>query len=407
MKKGVFPKIIYYIFTFLLGIVLAFTLPTIFLNAIVVPKSVEASLASGDYYSAMLLTGNYFYKTPACSIQYDGGGIVLYQAVMTLSVDSDEEDTSANGTLYKTYLGFIYGLEQMHANLNKQRGEVRLAVMDASGEVVYVELADQDIYLLDMQQEGLNTIAGFQLVDRLDQPLWSSQAIDLNYDSEYFQQFDEYVADFNELIARLNNTDDSTDRAAIGGQLQSLFDNFNKDYVKGEGNVIVNADNDEYMALRKSLVKKADSRATVVIVVYFVGIYIIADFLLGSHYIIKFFRWFLFKVCKVKPKNKQKLKTEEIFGHDYYSTVTVSLDLESVPDFNESVQIRYTNSDAEVVFILLKENDYTATLRIKAGTYVNPFVDINRVYAPLDLPDNLEVEGYKMELKVKIIKRED
>ena len=86
--------------------------------------------------------------------------------------------------------------------------------------------------------------------------------------------------------------------------------------------------------------------------------------------------------------------------------VTLRLDVSEVPEFNGGVEIKYTNSDAEVKFTLLKEGNYTDTQRIKAGVYVNPFIDINRDYAPLDLPDNLEIDGFQVEKVVKIAKRQ-
>ena len=96
-----------------------------------------------------------------------------------------------------------------------------------------------------------------------------------------------------------------------------------------------------------------------------------------------------------------------MFGHDYFSTVTLKLDLAEVPEFNGSVEIKYTREGEEAKFTLLKADGYAATLRLKAGIYVNPFIDIDRSYAPLDLPENLEVEGYQMEKVVKIVKREE
>ena len=69
------------------------------------------------------------------------------------------------------------------------------------------------------------------------------------------------------------------------------------------------------------------------------------------------------------------------------------------------MEIKYTNSDAEVKFTLLKAENYTSVQRIKAGVYVNPYIDIDRNYAPVDLPDNLEVEGYRMDKTVKIVRR--
>ena len=165
----------------------------------------------------------------------------------------------------------------------------------------------------------------------------------------------------------------------------------------------VTARSSEYKAAAEAVSKGANGKAIPFIIIYFVAIYIIADFLLGTHYIIKFFKWFLFKVCKIPHKEPA---SEDVFGHDYYSMVTLKLDLSEVPEFNGSVEIKYTAGGEEFVFSLLKAEDYTATVRMKAGVYVNPFIDIDRTYAPVDLPDNLIVEGYQTEITIKIVRRE-
>ena len=85
----------------------------------------------------------------------------------------------------------------------------------------------------------------------------------------------------------------------------------------------------------------------------------------------------------------------------------MSLDVSEIEDFSESVQVRYTNTDSELTFELLKENNYTAIERVKAGTYVNAWIDLNRDFAPVDMPENLIVEGYKMSVTIKIIKRKE
>ena len=139
---------------------------------------------------------------------------------------------------------------------------------------------------------------------------------------------------------------------------------------------------------------------------YFVGIYVIGDFLVGNRYILKFFRWLLVKVFKVKFKEKP-VKNKEAFGHDYYCQVTFVLDPSEVEGFSDSVQIRYSNNDGEISFLLLKEENYTTTVRVKAGTYVNLWIDLDRQYATQNLPETLVVEGFRKALKIKIIKRED
>ena len=431
MKKGrLFPKIIYYIFTFLLGIILALTLPPYYYNFTKLPNFIEKSLEDGDYYSAMLLTANYFNKTPVYSEKIEsGGGIVLFEAVMPAEAP-DEEDVNAlrEGFLYKTFWGFVYGTSKTYETYLQSGNETKLIITDSadSSNNLTVQLLDFDnnndgkndgiathknygFIVLDLSYDTLSSIGGIgqmELIDRSGESFWKSGQLSLDFDTDYFNQFDGFIEDFNQLLGRIAVASSDAETSSLTAQLEELYGTYTKSYKEQANNVVVDANNTDYLQVQKKVNKSANVTASLIVLAYFVAIYIIADFLLGSHYIIKFFRWFLYKVCKVQPKNKQKVNKEEVFGHDYYSSVTMSLDLESVPDFNGSVQVKYTNSDVEIVFILLKANNYTATERIKAGTYVNPFIDMNRNYAPTNLPDNLIVEGYKMDVKIKIIKRE-
>ena len=152
---------------------------------------------------------------------------------------------------------------------------------------------------------------------------------------------------------------------------------------------------------------KADTKAAIIVVAYFLCVYVIADFLLGHRFILRFFRWFLYKVCKVKPRQKKPPKRSEVFGNDYYCQVTFELDVTEIENFAESVQIRYTDSKGEEIsFILLKQENYQATQRVKAGVYVNLWIDLNKTeYATQDLPEELFVEGYRKTFTVKILRR--
>ena len=432
MKKGrLFPKIIYYIFTFLLGIFLALTLPPYFYNFSKLPNFIETSLESGDYYSAMLVTANYFNKKPVFSEQFEnGGGIVLFESVMPAEAPAeDDENALQEGLLYKTFWGFVYGTGKDYETYKQGDNQTRLVIQEGltgRGFSKTVPLLDFDIdddgkndgiathknygfIVLNLSEDLFSQLIGnlfkLELYDCNGETFWTGLPT-LDFESDYFNRFDGFIEEYNRLVKRIAVADTDSELKSLNAEIEELYLSFREEYTANADNVVVDYLNTEYQQVQKEVNRSANVTASIIVVAYFIGIYIIADFLLGSHYIIKFFRWFLYKVCKLTPRNPEKVKKEEVFGHDYYSSVTVSLDLEEVPEFNESVQIKYTNSDVEIVFILLKENNYTATERIKAGTYVNPFIDMNRNYASTNLPENLVVEGYKMDVKIKIIKRE-
>ena len=429
MKKGgLFGKIIYYVFTFIIGLIIALGLPYYFYHFTVSPQFIAKSLNNGDYASAMVLVSNYFNKECVYQSEFDeGGGIVLFEAVNHFEKSVGNESDEVEGTLYKSFVGFVYGASSynVYGTVNNR---TKLLLITEQGDTVEIDMLDYDadgdgtpdgiatqtqngFIIFELSEKTVNSnISGVALLDKNGNEFWSSkdgsENINLTFDSAFFQEFDEFIPKYNSLVESFHTATSDNDKSQINSELERMFTEFGNSISQNGSYVVVSQSSEDYLRVDKELSKASNKKAIPIIVIYFVCIYVIGDFLLGSHYIIKFFRWFLYKVCKIKPKNKQKLKKEEIFGHDYYSSVTLSLDLESVPDFNESVQIKYTNTDVEIVFILLKENNYTATERIKAGTYVNPFIDMNRAYAPTNLPDNLEVEGYKMDVKIKIIKRE-
>ena len=417
-----------------MGLLLAFTLPYYFLNFSVYEQYISQSLQEGNFNSAILLIGNYYNDEPVVQCTFaSGGGLVLFEAVMQVPQDTSESDGKEDAAtelqqymLYKSYIGFLYGVADTYKTFGVDDNKTQLEIDRVGGGTSYVKLLDYDsnkdnsldgiammdqnnFVILDLDESSVRSIDRLKFVDKdgniFQEDAQELQNLNFTYSSEFFDSFDEFMPQYNDLVRQMNSETGST--ATTKNKLGKLFEDFNAELTKNTHFKVVTTESKDYKQVYSELEKIADKKGVPYVIVYFVGIYIIGDFLLGNRYIIKFFRWFLYKVCKIKPRTRQKLSKNEVFGHDYYSSVTMSLDLEAVPDFNESVQIKYTNTDVEIVFILLKENNYTATERIKAGVYVNPFIDMDRRYAPTDLPDNLVVEGYKMDVKVKILRRED
>ena len=396
MKKNIFPKIIYYLFTFALGILMAVTLPY-FIMYTIAPKEMGNLLNSGEYAKAMELVGGYFHNQAIIDEKFEQGGIILFEAVTPVYNSGEENDDTKDETKYhKSYSGFIYGIKGAYNVSGEADNLTSLIVTDKNGQEHIVQLLDYDsdgngvkenigtlmtdgfIYL-DLDQDSLNSISKLDFKDS-EGKSFETVATNLDYSGQFFVDVNDFLEEYNR--------DFKSDKLP---DLDKTFREKSSDYIMSS-----------YGHVRK----KADTKATIIIVAYFVVIYIIADFLVGGHYIIKFFKWLRDKTRKNK-KDGKTTKEKEIFGHDYYSQVTMSLDLSELSDFEESVQVRYTNTDVEISFMLLKENGYVATERIKAGTYVNAWIDLDRKYAPVDMPENLIVEGYKMDVKIKIIKRKE
>ncbi len=432
MKKSkVFAIIVYFIFTFGIGIVFSMTLPGYFATFTVPSQVVKSALRDEDFITGIVLTEPVgFYRHPVLDCKFEeGGGVVLYETVMEVYDRKSAEagETSVNGLthgmLYKCYEGYVYGVEDRYDVFSKTDNKTSLRVTAADGTEKVLPLLDYDsngdgnndgissfeqngFVLLEIREGDVPSVKSLAFTDRSGNTVFTAAAGQaLTFQSVFFDCFGD-IAAYNQLVADGNRANISDEELnALLGRRNDYVQEV-KEKLGATADCAVTASSEEYAAAAKAIRNRANKKATPFIIVYFVVIYIIADFLLGSHLIIKFFQWFLFKVCKIPHKAKKAPKKEEVFGHDYFCMVTLKLDVSEIPEFNGSVEIKYSRDGEEAVFTLLKADGYSAALRLKAGLYVNPFIDIDRTYAPVDLPDNLEVEGYQMEQTVKIVKRE-
>lgn len=398
MKHGkLFAKIVYYLFTLTIGVLLALFLPYILMTDGEYLKIMESSLEKGNYSDAMALVGGYFESPQVFKKDFEGGGgIVIFNAV-TL-VYSDSEDQKDEAKIHKSYAGFVYNAKGYNVTANADN-QTRLEVTDASEEVHAVTLLDGDsdgngnvdtittlytngFFFFDLGQDEFPSLRKLTFYDKKGN-VYQEVELELNYDQQFFTDVNDFVEEYNR--------DFKSDRLT----------ELNNEFL---------AKSDKYKMSSLGVAQsKADTKAAIIVVAYFVTVYVIADFLLGRRFILRFFKWFLFKVCKIKPKQKKPPQRKEVFGNDYFCQVTFELDVSEVENFSESVQIRYTDEKgAEISFILLKQENYQTTQRIKAGTYVNMWIDLNKdKYGTQDLPDALYVEGYRKTFKIKILKREE
>ena len=398
MRNGkLFAKIVYYIFTFTIGILLALFLPYIFGSDYgEILNSMESSLKKGNYSSAMQLVGGYFDSREVFQQNFEGGGGIVIFCAATL-VNAEGEETAGETKIHEAYAGFVYGAEN-YAVTSATDNRTRLVAEDGAGKEHVVEILNVDsdgdgkkdtintlrsnrFFYFDFGSDTFPSLRKLTFYDK-DGRVFQTVTLDLNYDQPFFADVRDFVEEYN--------------RDWKSEQLDRLHEAFlakSENYKISTTGVVANS--------------KADTKAAIVVVAYFVCVYVNADFLLGHRFILRFFRWFLFKVCKIKPKQKKTPKRSEVFGNDYYCQVTFELDVTEVDDFAESVQIRYTDAKGEEIsFILIKQENYQTTQRVKAGVYVNLWIDLNKTeYATQDLPEELPVEGYRKTFTVKILRR--
>lgn len=94
MRSGkIFTAVIYYIFTFSIGILLALFLPFYYLYSSESLNNMQEALESGNYSDAMSLVGGYYNRQPAFVEEFpDGGGIVLFEATTLVVTEEQQSD---------------------------------------------------------------------------------------------------------------------------------------------------------------------------------------------------------------------------------------------------------------------------------------------------------------------------
>lgn len=246
---------------------------------------------------------------------------------------------------------------------------------------------------VDLVKDEIGSITKIELFD-CDGNIYCSVELTstLNYSEKFFQDVMEFVDLYNSPYP---DTDAEMEKHADKlSQADSKLRSLDEHYKKSTDGVV------------KS---NADKKSTVAVIIYFACVYIVGDLLVGKRYIVKFVKFILVKVFKVEFKPKKPKYDEPVFGSDYNCQVTLQADISEFADegFDSSIQIRYTRDGVETAFTLLKDNNYTQTISLKAGRYVNLWVDLDSRYATQNLPDTLIAEGYRKNIKFKIIKREE
>lgn len=404
MKKAkIFAAVVYYLFTISIGVLMALFLPYLLYYYSESVNYIQESLESGNYQDAISVVGGYYDDRYVLEEKFEGGGVVLFPAV-TLQDGIDKDGNEVTDRYLKTsYAGFLYGAKEYwvtktYDNLAKvivtdlkgTTHNVAILNTDTDGndsKDTVATIAQNNFLFLDFTKDAVCSIAKIEFID-CDGNVYQSFETSLNYSESFFADVNEFVEVYNQDYPQ-----DEAEQEAVSKELTRIGNEFQ-------------AKSEHYQMSSDGVVKSnADKKSAIIVVVYFVCIYIIGDFLVGGRYILKFLRFLNRKVFKIQIKRKAP-KYKEAFGHDYNCKITLQADVSEIENFDTSITVRYSNDNGPIEFVLLKANEYQQSLPVKAGEYVNLWVDIAPEYATKDLPDTLEAEGYQKTIQFKILKRE-
>jgi len=379
-------KVIYYIFAFGIGLILAYTLPTtLFYNNSV--SAVQQYIEDENYKRVLEITCNYsdvdkVYESSSA----DGVKLVMFTAV---NVEQDEDH---NPHLYKSYVGYLIGAKSTY-DVKMGEGNQAKIVFKASDSTTYnYTIIDYDsdndgikdsvssymkysFLFFEVTSKNISNISSIELLDKTGSIFHEYKNMSFSFDEKFF-------TDFNDLMTTYNN-----DSKASLTELETKALNSDSSYTKRDYG---------------TLYKDATVLSTIYVLLYFILIYILADFLVGKRFILRGIKALIRKIRGV-TKEEEDSKAAEQFGTDYYSMVTFVVTCDS--EITSNMRITYSNDDAKLnaEFIITRDNEFKQTQRLHAGTYLNPWFECDG-YQVIDLPDVLNVRGYKMTVEVKVAK---
>ena len=402
-KIKLFIKIIYYIAMFTLGAFLAIYLPNSMYYSDTM-NTITSSLSDGKYEKAMIYIGGYFNNNDATRYlnlydEENNRGLILYEAATVNKRDN-------KNVMDKSYAGFLFNAKDYKAYKKTDpkkdvTNDTVLIVTDLNGNKKNIDILDADInsdgvkdkistlddkgfIFLDLSEfrigENLNSIASLEFRDS-NYDVY--QKFDLteksfDYNSKFFQDVTPFMDEYN-----TNSSSTNENLKKLDEEFRAISNNYLiSNYTAKDTNVA--------------------GKSIAIIIIYFVIVYIVGDSLLGKRYLYRGIKKLIFKIFKIKPKDKDDGTK---YTQDYYSTVTISLNIEvsDIDKFPNEVNISYNNENEILNFKLNKDNNYTEEARIKAGTYTNFRTDLKGPYKIIGNVSNVIISGFKTNI-VLIIK---
>ncbi len=405
MKKSkIFPAVLYFIFTFLVGFVLALVLTPIYLYSGILLDELSDDLYAGKYDEAIRLVGGYYNSNVLYTEDVGKSGKIIIYETATIGYEeqssgdgSGEQTTSKKTVLQKSYVAFLFGVQDEYKTYAEENNQTKV-ILKVNGADETYELLDTDytgdgtkdgiltyekkgIAILELVQKTYSSVEGLTFIDKDGQTFYTKTFDEaLNYSTGFYNDVDAVITAYN-------------DKSTASETLKQLDEAFlsNESYKKSSYDIAE---------------QRAQKQATKTIIIYFVVVYVIADFLF-TRFIVKFVKFMLFKVFKIKRKERPVKINNESFGNDYFCAVTLKVTLQENLDFDQNITVSYGEGEKALSFELTKADGYEKYLRVKAGIYNDLNVVIPDGYKLEGLPESLVADGYKKTINATLVSIED
>ena len=404
MKKGwkIFLKVIYYFFTFGLGVMIALALPNAY-REIVTYEKLDNYVENKNFVKAVDLIGGLYNKNPILELENDdGSGFIIFETnSLGQRIEKNPNDEEITVTsISNSYICYLYSIKREDFNYLDGDNNSKVIIngleeidilqydsnLDDKNDSVST-LVDSNYICIVLSDLLVNQISSIDIKKYDGSTIYKYENLSLKFDSKYFNDTKVFVDKYNEFSADGIFTEEENKK------LIEIYDNqiltLNENYLKSG------------TFTNEEIQEEANKRSVRFVLIYFIWVYILGDLLVGKRYIIKFFK-FLFE--KIKDKFFKSTPEPAAVGRDFYSTVT--FEIEQIDELNRDVIITYkhqSTKDYNFKSIINKSNGFKKNERVHAGIYNLANYECNG-YEIINLPEKLEIKGYKTHIKMKVKK---
>lgn len=412
-------KVVYYVLAIAFGVILVLTLPYILLNS-QLTKEMNDNLENGEFVDAMHLIGCYYDSEIAYQYVDTTNDVQLVLFRATPFVDTTYSTTDSEGkptevisqeTLELGYFGFLCNVTGKYNVSSTEEAtdfenQTKLVVNDEANIFLldYDESqdgkADSILTMLNgsyvtfqIASDDVDEIKKLEFVDKEGKVFISINTTNssygtLDFNHKFFKEFESFIANYNDLAK--NNV--------LGTLTTEEFESKQKE-LEQQASIIINNNAGYKVGSYTGSISGAQTKSYLITIIYFVGIFILGDLLVGRRLTIKIIKT-IFKPV-VKAFSKKKNEEEQKENYDYFSQVIITLKVPT--DFELNPKLILIRKEKEEVFEFTKDTEYISKRRIHAGIYENIRFECDE-YKVLNLPESIEVKGFKTEINLELEK---